>query len=87
MIIWISRHAAMRLSERVACSEEKMRKLAHKAWCSKNIVPAAELGKLNFTGYKNFGRSGGIFVMRALMGKIYVFCVKSEKKIVLVTVF
>lgn len=81
----ITHHAYKRLLDRVGVSEEKIKKLAIKAWYSTNKVDKA---MINRKEYKNKKYANTHY--RSLMGQIYIWKVRvvdgSSQKI-LITVY
>lgn len=65
----ITKHAHNRMSERFMCSEEKIKKIAIKAWYSKDYTHHVEY-RSKVKGYKNS-------VYRIYQGYIFVFTEKN----------
>ena len=66
--IVISAHAAIRLKQRLGVPENKMQKVAFKAWCSK----VSDVPRLNQAEYNSFVYTRNR-TARFMMGKTFIF--------------
>lgn len=84
MLITISDHGMQALKERMGCAPSKYLKLAKKAWSSTTPVDPRDIPNKSF--YEKEKYPGREIAYRELMGRIFVFDVKTWQA-VLVTVY
>lgn len=85
----ITNHAYKRIMDRVGCNEEKIKKLAIKAWYSTNKVDMDVVRRKNYKYEQVYGERQNNVHYRSLMGYTYIWEVKfvsgyAQKKLITV---